>query len=121
MAYIIIAILLVVVVKGCIIMQQPQFGKNPSGARLERIKASPNYKNGKFQNLTDTPLISSGKGMPRLMWDFLFGKKDKELRPKTPIPTQKTDLFSIKADENVLVWLGHSSYFIQVQGKKYSH
>lgn len=119
MVYTIIAILFVMVVKGCIVIQQPQFGKNPRGARLERIKASPNYKNGKFQNLRHTPLISSDKGALRFIWSFLFGKKDEELRPKTPIPTQKTDLFSIKADENVLVWLGHSSYFIQMQGKKY--
>ena len=30
-------------------LRQPLFGKAPSGARLERMKQSPNYKDGKFQ------------------------------------------------------------------------
>ena len=36
-------------------MQQAKFGKNPSGTRLERIKQSPNFKNGKFQNKAILP------------------------------------------------------------------
>ena len=34
-----------------IFMQGKQFGKMPSGKRLERILKSPHYKDGKFQNL----------------------------------------------------------------------
>jgi hypothetical protein len=30
-------------------MQQEKFGKKPSGERLERIKKSPNFKNGHFK------------------------------------------------------------------------
>ena len=39
------------------------------------------------------------------------------MRPETEIPVIKTDLSKISKDENVLVWFGHSSYFIQVDGK----
>src|SRR5699024_11849840 len=34
------------------------------------------------------------------------------------IPVIKTDLSKISKDENVLVWFGHSSYFIQIDGKR---
>ena len=32
-------------------LQHPKFGKVPSGARLQRIRQSPNFRNGAFQNL----------------------------------------------------------------------
>ena len=39
---------------------QTQFGKLPSGVRLQKIKNSPNYKNGAFQNLSQTPDLKEG-------------------------------------------------------------
>jgi hypothetical protein len=39
-------------------MQGKQFGKQPSGKRLERILKSPHYKDGKFQNLNPTPQLA---------------------------------------------------------------
>ena len=106
MFYILLITIAVAVVVVFVFMQQPQFGKLPSGARLERIKKSPNYKDGKFQNLSHTPLLASGKSMPQAFWEFLFEKKNENLVPKQPIPTQKTNLFSLNPNENVLVWLG---------------
>jgi hypothetical protein len=50
-------------------MQQAKFGKSPSGARLERIKQSPNYKDGKFQNLSHTPTLAEGFNMMGVLYD----------------------------------------------------
>jgi hypothetical protein len=41
-------------------MQQPKFGNYPRNERLEKIKASPNFKNGQFQNLSPTPALTEG-------------------------------------------------------------
>jgi len=38
-----------------------KFGKRPSKLRLEKIKLSPNYKNGAFQNQSFTPDLTEGK------------------------------------------------------------
>jgi L-ascorbate metabolism protein UlaG (beta-lactamase superfamily) len=46
----------------------------------------------------------------------LFFSKDK--RPQNQIPSIKTDLHALNPNEDVLVWFGHSSYFIQIDGKK---
>ena len=35
---------------GYLILHSPSFGALPSGARLERILRSPNYRDGRFQN-----------------------------------------------------------------------
>lgn len=99
-------------------MQHPKFGKAPNGQRLERIKQSPNYKDGKFQNKHFTPMVSEGYSMTRAVYDFAFTKFPRTV-PTDAIPSLKTDLRSLPITENVLVWFGHSSYFIQLNGKRF--
>jgi L-ascorbate metabolism protein UlaG (beta-lactamase superfamily) len=48
----------------------------------------------------------------------LFFHKSKRRKPGSTIPSKKTDLLSLSTDKNILVWFGHSSYFMQVDGKK---
>lgn len=98
-------------------LQQPKFGSLPEGARLERIKSSSNYTNGKFQNLDPTPRITERRSSASLWWEFLFTKKER-LVPTDPIPAIKTDLLTLDKGKDVVVWLGHSSYFMQLGGKR---
>lgn len=99
-------------------MNTPYFGKAASGARLERMQQSPNYKDGAFQNLEPTPQTAEGYSMAGVMWDFLFKKSD-NAKPKAPIPVLKTDLAALPKDQNQMVWLGHSTYFFILEGKSY--
>jgi len=98
-------------------MQQPQFGKAPSGKRLERIQKSPHYKDGKFQNLNVTPEFAEGVTFWGVMYRFIFGKTERT-HPEKAFHFTKTDLKKLNPEENVYVWMGHSSYFIQIDGKK---
>ena len=98
-------------------MQSPRFGKLPSGERLERIKRSPNYRNGQFQNTSFTPTLAEGASMFTVMRKFFF-EKGKHNKPPHPLPSQKTDLLHLDPSKHSLVWFGHSSYFMQVDGKK---
>lgn len=98
-------------------MNQSSFGRIPRGERLERIRQSPNYKDGEFKNLHETQLMTSGKGRFRSMWDFIFKKKE-GLRPLQDIAVIKTELRKIASDKDALVWFGHSSYLIQLDGKR---
>lgn len=100
-----------------IFMQQAQFGKLPSGARLEKIKKSPNYKNGSFQNLSHTPDLTEGVSYWMVLKEFFFVKKER-MKPSKALPSVKTNLLALDPAENVLVWFGHSSYFMQIDGKK---
>ncbi|SFW51899.1 L-ascorbate metabolism protein UlaG, beta-lactamase superfamily [Sinomicrobium oceani] len=100
-----------------IYIQHPKFGKAPSGARLERMKQSPNYKDGVFENRTFTPTLTEGYSFAGVLYDFLFGKKPGGT-PEDSIPSVKTDLKALPSDRNVLVWFGHSSYFLQADGLK---
>ncbi|MBL7900432.1 MAG: MBL fold metallo-hydrolase [Bacteroidia bacterium] len=96
---------------------QAQFGKLPSGERLKRIQNSPQYKNGAFQNLSHTPDLTDGATYFSVSKDFFFGKHERRY-PEKLIPSVKTNLHHMTKQENVLVWFGHSSYYMQIEGKR---
>jgi len=110
-------ILFLLIVTPLIYMRHAKFGKLPAGKRLERIKNSPNYKDGAFQNLSITPDLTDGATYFSVFKEFIFGKSDRSA-PTDVIPSTKTDLLSLDIKEDVLVWFGHSSYFIQLEGKR---
>ena len=110
-----IALLLVVTI--FVFINQPSFGRTPRGERLERIKQSPNYRNGEFQNLHETTLMTSDRGRFAGVLEFLF-RKIEGLRPDQPVNAIKTDLRQVGRDKEMLVWFGHSSYLIQTGGKR---
>lgn len=95
-------------------MMHPQFGKRPSGERLERIKQSPQYKNGKFQNTNHTPQVTQSLWIA--LTDYLF-RKSKESKPDHPIPHQTVDWSHFLQQDEALIWLGHSSYILRTGGK----
>jgi L-ascorbate metabolism protein UlaG (beta-lactamase superfamily) len=98
-------------------MHQPKFGKMPAGERLEQIKRSPNYKDGKFQNLSHTPDLTEGTSYYAVLKEFIF-QKSKRNKPADTIPSVKTNLLMLDKSVDTLVWFGHSSYFMQVDGKR---
>lgn len=94
-----------------------QFGQAPDHHRKTYFKTLPNYKNGKFENQISTPSLAEGESMFKILWSFF--RKTEGTKPKHSIPFVSTDLKNLPANENVLVWFGHSSYFIQVDNKKF--
>jgi len=98
-------------------LQQPKFGRRPTGGRLQRISRSKNFGNGKFNNLSHTPDLTEGVSYYSVMKEFFFNKS-KNRKPSAVLPSVKTDLLKLDPKKNVLVWFGHSSYFIQLDGKK---
>ena len=109
-------IIIALVVATYIFFNLPKFGKLPSGARLERIKKSPNYRDGAFQNLNPTPSLAEGASYSGVLKEFFFNRNQR-LAPVDEIPSIKTDLLKLDKDKDILVWFGHSSYFIQVDGR----
>jgi L-ascorbate metabolism protein UlaG (beta-lactamase superfamily) len=91
------------------------FGKLPSGERLTRIQASPNYKNGAFHNLSKTDVMAQDASFFKVMRDFI--NKPKNTQPKETLPSVKTDLRQLQADKPIIIWFGHSSYLIKINNK----
>ncbi len=101
-----------------ILMIIPQFGKAPAGKRLARIEASGHYKNGRFHNMEYTPMFVEQNGNKSVFPKFLF-KSKKNLRPAAQLPSIKTRFKDLPVDQNLLVWFGHSSYYFQLEGKRF--
>jgi len=114
---IIIIIIAVIIAAALIFLNSSQFGSTPKGDRKQKVEASSNYRDGKFQNLSYTLQLTGDKNFFMTMIDFLFVKKER-LAPEVDLPAIKTDLLNLSRDEDILVWFGHSSYFMQVDGKR---
>ena len=92
-------------------------GKLPSGKHLEKVKQSPNYNGTGFNNLSETPMKPQDISYWKMITEFL--KKNKDTAPGVKLPFVKTDLNKINSDEPIIVWFGHSSYFIRIENKNF--
>lgn len=115
--YILLSIIVLITLATVIIMNQANFGKPATGARLSRIQKSPNYKDGSFQNLNFTPVFAEDASKFDMIRDGIF-KISKRKKPVGSLPSKKTNLKTLDPEKDVLVWFGHSSYFMQIDGKK---
>jgi len=111
-----LVIVVVLIASVYFFMHQPKFGTLSSGDRLQKIKTSQQYRNGAFQNQSPTPSLTEGATFFSVLKEFFFTKKESP-KPLHPVPSVKTDLLQLKKEENIWVWMGHSSYFMQIDGK----
>jgi len=95
----------------------PSFGRLPKGVRLERIKASPNYVNGEFRNQLPTTTFSEGGNRMSFLRDFMFGDSAR-VKPAHALPQIKTDIKNPALNCDRVLWLGHSSYYLELAGQR---
>jgi L-ascorbate metabolism protein UlaG (beta-lactamase superfamily) len=89
-------------------------GKNPSGRRLARVRQSPHYADGAFQNPEPTEMILKGVSYLKMMGEYR--NRPPDTAPPAPLPFVSTDLFALPADKPAIVWFGHSSYLLKING-----
>jgi L-ascorbate metabolism protein UlaG (beta-lactamase superfamily) len=82
--------------------------------KVDRILNSVNYKNGSFQNLSKTSVKAEGITYFKMMKDAL--NKPEDVKPPVALPSVKTDLKSLQSAKPLVVWFGHSSYLIHING-----
>lgn len=99
-------------------MKQPKFGRMPGSDIKKVLEKSPQYRNGSFQNQSHTPTFSNGGNYWNVTTKFFFGKS-KFSKPPFTLPSKKINLHELPKDEDILVWFGHSSYFMQLSGKRF--
>jgi len=114
---VIILLLVVTVIGGFLYMRSDRFGVNAEGERLVRMQNSPNYKAGAFDNLEFTPALAEGTSYTDMLSGFFFSKKVRNI-PSSSLPVVQSDLKNLPLDSNLYVWFGHSSYFMQLDGKR---
>lgn len=93
------------------------FGQPPQGEQLTEVEKSPQYHDGKFHNALPTPGFTGKKNMLAAWWNFLVTKRE-NARPQQPLPMVLTDLAALPLEQDTLVWMGHSSWYLQLAGKR---
>lgn len=111
---IIVAIILAI---NLFIMLNPTFGVKTKLINKERLEASPNFKNGKFQNLESTKMMTGTDSRGEVIKKFITGVENG--RPDKPIKTIAFDknLFLKNGGGITYTWLGHSTVLVNFNGK----
>lgn len=90
------------------------FGHRAEGARLERMKKSPQWLDGAFEN--PQPLRNKAWGSLAAMFESA------EKSPSAPMPVVQLDakvLETLPATGLRITWLGHSTSLIELDGKRF--
>jgi L-ascorbate metabolism protein UlaG (beta-lactamase superfamily) len=91
------------------------FGRKPEGARLERMQASPRYRDGSFRNTY--PVVQGlKKGSMPVMAEFFVGGQRRT--PPGPLPARDPLAGWARPAETGLraTWLGHSTVLLEIDG-----
>ncbi len=102
---------------GCGVLSQPQFGAAMSGARLERAKANPQYRDGRFVNLQPETPTPFGAMLGYLVRQF---SGDEVRVPPSPLPVLAVDRTVLDAAPPAsglrAFWIGHASVYVEIDG-----
>ncbi len=96
------------------------FGADPAGERMERIRRSPHFADGVFQNPVGAGTRTSASALELAK---LYFRKEERLRrsPAGPVPLHATtlaDLAQPPATGLRLTWMGHSSVLAEIDGRR---
>ncbi|MDR2443511.1 MAG: MBL fold metallo-hydrolase [Deltaproteobacteria bacterium] len=103
------ALLSAAFVGGVLFLRSARFGALASGLRLSKIKLSPNFIDGRFQNLVPIPKSQEPKRLEMLK--KAFGRHPNR-RPSTPLPSVREDLRRLPNE--AVVWFGHSTFLLKL-------
>lgn len=98
-------------------LQHPMFGDLPDGAHKAAIQSSPNYGVDGFKNLIETPMFAEDQSFVSVLYQNLKSMGT-QLSPVQGLPSLEPDLQSLSLKQDTLIWLGHSSFYLQLSGKQ---
>ncbi len=92
------------------------FGKKATGARLERMQASPRWVKGSFQNIHPIPPELKGAAPMPSLGEFLCSSGRRT--PEAPLPTfNPRDAWRRPVETGLrATWLGHSTVLLEIDG-----
>jgi L-ascorbate metabolism protein UlaG (beta-lactamase superfamily) len=92
------------------------FGGRVEGARLARVRSSPNWRDGKFRNLVKTNKLDPGSVWRTLYLQFAGGGVRS---PVAPIPIHRTSADELRKPSALrAVWIGHASVLVDIDGMR---
>ncbi|WP_411077800.1 MBL fold metallo-hydrolase [Streptomyces sp. cmx-10-25] len=101
-------------------LRPESFGAEPAGERLARIRRSPNFRNGIFQNPEEARRTPSGSAVEFARVYFeKEGRASRAPAGRIPVhPTTVADLARPPATGLRLTWAGHSGVLAEIDGHR---
>lgn len=90
------------------------FGKLPSGSTKKRILDSKQFDGKQFKN--ELPTVMMGENTSILKASREFFKSRPNATPAKPFQLSKSNLKHAQLQEESIVWFGHSSYLLTING-----
>jgi L-ascorbate metabolism protein UlaG (beta-lactamase superfamily) len=88
-------------------------GSRPAGAEAERVRNSPQYRDGAFRNVRRTSTLPPGSANETFR-ELLFGKQRR--KPTSPVPLVTAAPVAPATDGLHLTWYGHASTLVEIDG-----
>jgi L-ascorbate metabolism protein UlaG (beta-lactamase superfamily) len=90
-----------------------QLGATPAGARAERMRQSPQFRDGVFRNRQPATVLPPGS-MRDAFRELLFGKQRR--KPVGVIPVLHPGTSSTATGGLEIIWYGHSTALVEIEG-----
>ncbi|MAW95322.1 MULTISPECIES: MBL fold metallo-hydrolase [unclassified Leeuwenhoekiella] len=94
-----------------------QFGGKITPELKNRYAQSPNWKDGKFENLVETGMDFSLKDLPGMLYKLFFQKGNTTPNRDLPIMPIDLEAFLAPSDSIKYIWYGHGVFLLRVNGK----
>ncbi|WP_255955816.1 MBL fold metallo-hydrolase [Streptomyces odontomachi] len=97
------------------------FGADPEGERLTRIRSSPHFADGSFQNPVGARTRPPSGSTLSLVKDYFSKDGRRHRTPRGPVPVYErtvADLAKPPRSGLRLTWMGHSSVLAEVDGSR---
>ncbi|MGB1032215.1 MAG: MBL fold metallo-hydrolase, partial [Flavobacteriales bacterium] len=94
-----------------------QFGAKVSTELEKRYEQSPNWKDGKFENLEETSMNFTVWDVPKMLYNQLFNNDG--MAPEKPLPIMDFNKKAFLKDDVPFkfIWFGHSVILMRLNGK----
>lgn len=97
------------------VLSLPQFGGTPAGARLERMRANPLFRDGRFAN--PVPPASYSLDFAWKMLEGQFGSETRTPPGRIPVVAVAPALSRSPPAPNLRAfWIGHASVYVELDG-----
>ena len=103
---------------GYAFLRKNMFGALPAGGLEKTLMRSPHYYNGEFHNLAERAVLKDDGSVLFSLFRYLLEKKENPF-PENPVPVNTHAFENLNRVQDCLVWLGHSSFFLQCSGKRF--
>ncbi|CAG9000273.1 MAG: hypothetical protein CENE_02267 [Candidatus Celerinatantimonas neptuna] len=98
-------------------LKKPQY-QSPGGDDLALYISHAHYENKTFYNLTHHP-SQEDRSEPFTTLLQFFLHRNSQAIPLLPVPSHKTNLHQLDRCQNLVIWMGHSTCFIQLDGLRF--